>query len=759
MRALLVTHGFPPAASGGAELYAETHACALAQTGDHVLVMSRESDSARRDFDVRRERRDVYEIAWVNNTFAAVRSFSDTYTDERVDRAAARLIDEFAPDIAHVHHLTCLSTGIVHLLRSRGIPVFVTLHDYWLLCHRGQLLDIHYQSCPGPGLDGCASCLGPAASAPAAAYAGRSALAAATQPLPAALGARILRSAARIAQTAAPSDAGRRAAAARWVHMRSVLDAVTHFFAPSQYLCDRFVAAGVDAGRISVSEYGWALPVGGHALPPEPATARRSRPLRFGFIGSLMVSKAPHLLIEASAQLPAAACEVHIWGDHADYHGDAHYRARLAPLLRDPQVVSHGKLSRERLQEALAGIDALVVPSIWPENSPLVIREAFLAGVPVVASNIGGIPETVRDGVNGLLFEAGSIAGLCHALQRLIGERGLLDRLRDSLPPVRTVDDDVSGLRSQYETALASRAPKRRLAAVVLNYRTPDDTFLAVRSLLLSRRKIDRIIVVDNDTRAICREVLEPVLDSIAYVRTGRNLGFSAGMNIGIRAALDAGADGVLLVNSDAVVAVDGVGALEAALDTMPGAGIAGPIALKRSAPDRMSALGMSYDLTTGRMRLQGFDTAVGSEPGRPAVVDGVTGCFMLVSRQVFETIGLLDESYFFSFEDLDFCLRARQAAFSTVVAPDAIVLHEGSRSIGADSPDRLYYAARNHLRLARRMGGRGGPVAAAARAAFIVALNFAHALRSPGRSTPARLFAVASGTRDYWLGRFGEAG
>jgi glycosyltransferase involved in cell wall biosynthesis len=108
--------------------------------------------------------------------------------------------------------------------------------------------------------------------------------------------------------------------------------------------------------------------------------------MRFGFVGSLMVAKAPHVLIEACAGLAAGSWEAHLFGDHADYHGDASYRGRLAPLLKRSGVFHHGMIARERVRAALAGIDVLVVPSIWPENSPLVVLEAFLAGIPVVAS-------------------------------------------------------------------------------------------------------------------------------------------------------------------------------------------------------------------------------------------------------------------------------------------------------------------------------------------------------------------------------------
>lgn len=292
-----------------------------------------------------------------------------------------------------------------------------------------------------------------------------------------------------------------------------------------------------------------------------------------------------------------------------------------------------------------------------------------------------------------------------------------------------------------------------RLAAVVLNYRTPDDTLLAARSLLLSRRVPDAILVVDNDPHG-CEAALAPLGRGIAYMRTGRNLGFAAGMNVGIRAALADGADRVLLLNSDAMVAPDCLARLEHVLATWPQAGIAGPMVLSRARPDRTASLGLSFDKATGRMRHHGAGQPVpGMAP--PRVVDAVSGCCMLVVREVFERVGLLDDEYFFGFEDLDFCLRAREAGFHSVLAPGALAYHEGGRSIGRASPRRLYFASRNHLRLARRVApGTGvGPLA---RAAWILTLNLGHAVRSDGGSLAARLAAVLRGAYDHVRGRYG---
>ena len=131
------------------------------------------------------------------------------------------------------------------------------------------------------------------------------------------------------------------------------------------------------------------------------------------------------------------------------------------------------------------------------------------------------------------------------------------------------------------------------------------------------------------------------------------------------------------------------------------------------------------------------------------------SGCVLLVTREAWERVGLLDERYFFGFEDIDLCLRAGAAGLRTQFEPRALAYHEGGGSLGPASPRRFYFAARNHLLLAHDHHA-GGVVARVARPLTVVALNLAHALTSPGGSRAAKLGATVRGALDYARGRFG---
>ncbi|MFI5051235.1 MAG: glycosyltransferase, partial [Gaiellales bacterium] len=496
--------------------------------------------------------------------------------------------------------------------------------------------------------------------------------------------------------------------------------------------------------------------------PLRRVVRQRGPQLRIGYVGTLMVSKGPDVLLEAFRRLPAGRAAVELFGAPADYHGDSSYRTRLAPLLSLPGVHVSGPRPHQQIPDALASMDVLVAPSIWPENSPFVIQEAMLSGVPVVGSRIGGIPELIAEGRNGLLFEPRDVDGLHRALSRLLDQPGLLDTLSHGARATtfRTLEDDARTAHALYETQVAAtRAPAagpvRRISAVVVNHRTPADTYLAVRSLAASERPLDRIVVVDNDDSPQLAGAVAGWGDAVRYLHTGRNLGFAGGVNAGVRAALADGADAVLLVNSDAVLAPTCLGHLEAVLSNSPGTGIVAPVILARTAPAVVASAGIDYNLQTGRMYerhagrpLVAVDTSAGERVA-------ASGCVLLVTRDAWEQAGLLDERYFFGFEDIDFCLRASAVGLATRFEGRARAYHHGGGSLSPASPRRFYFAARNHLRLARDHGG-GGLLAHVSRPFIVSALNLAHAATAPGGAPLPKIRATLRGVWDFVVDRTG---
>lgn len=762
MRILLVVHGFPPAASGGTEVYVHDLAVALAASPDaDVIVLTRDADPHRPELSVRTTAEGPLTIVAINNTFQSCATFEDSYANPGIRRIVSGLLDSLQPDVVHVQHLTCLSTGVLEETARRRIPLVMTLNDYWLICHRGQLLDMDGRRCDGPFDGGCARCVpGAALAAASAVRAGRLVRA---LPLPGA--ATAVQLAASVLDKATPPANTRPATAARLAHMQEAARHVDLFLAPSDTLAARFRRFGIGDDRMIRCGQGIAL------APFDALVRKPSAILRIGFAGGLVPSKAPDVLLDAIDRLPAGAVIVDVLGSSGAYHGQDGYATAIEPRLQHPAIRRLGPLPHDRMPMALADVDVLVVPSIWIENAPFIIREAFAAGAPVVASNLGGMAEMVRHGVDGLLFAPGDSLCLAAQLRRLLDEPALLGTLRAGIDRPMSIEEDAAALRSHYAALGPSRTPQPRPAlpparepepavtAVVLNYRTPQQTWLAVRSLQTSFTQASRIVVVDNGSDDGSAAMLRQSLPGVEVIETGANLGFSGGCNVGIRAALadrvaESAPGYVLLVNSDAVLAPDAVEHLLAAMAADSTLGVAAPVVLSREEPDRIASAGITFSRRTGRMRHRAAGMRMSSlAPGAICDLDAVSGCVMLVRREVFALAGLLDEAYFFSFEDIDFCLRARDAGYRTACVQDAVAYHEGGRSIGRRSARRIYFATRNHLRLASRAGL---PEGRRLRSGVVLGLNAAYVLASPEAPLAGGLAALARGAWHHFTGRYG---
>jgi glycosyltransferase involved in cell wall biosynthesis len=138
-----------------------------------------------------------------------------------------------------------------------------------------------------------------------------------------------------------------------------------------------------------------------------------------------------------------------IYGNIEEYPD---YGAKIKLLAQqDPRIEFKGTFANERIAAILSSLDVLVVPSLWYENSPLVVYSAQAAECPVLASNVPGIAEVVQDEVNGLLVPAGDVLGLAAAIQRLAKDRALLRRLRERAVKPKPIQQYVDELLLAYK--------------------------------------------------------------------------------------------------------------------------------------------------------------------------------------------------------------------------------------------------------------------------------------------------------------------
>lgn len=227
------------------------------------------------------------------------------------------------------------------------------------------------------------------------------------------------------------------------------------FLAPSRQLRERFVEWGLSPERIVCEEYGRA------GLPERAETPPRARRNRIAFIGQFTPFKGAHVLVHAMARLEAAGVDVccRLHGANFDLQA-REYREEFESLLEETRrtVTFVGRYEHSELPTIMADVDWIVVPSIWWENSPLVIQEAFAYGKPVICSDVGGMAEKVEHGVSGLHFRVGDPESLAETIQTAVTTDGLWERLHGGIPDIYSMEDHVAKLGRIYRERLDARA-------------------------------------------------------------------------------------------------------------------------------------------------------------------------------------------------------------------------------------------------------------------------------------------------------------
>jgi glycosyltransferase involved in cell wall biosynthesis/GT2 family glycosyltransferase len=708
MNVLLVHHAYPPSA-GGSETYTRALAHGLARRRHQVAVLHREQDRARPDHALREAADGPVRVIGLNNLHRAHPGF-EAWDDPGVTAAFTGVVQDLRPEVVHVGHLSGLSAGLVHAARAAGAAVVFTLHDFATLCALGQLLDLKLRVCPGPEPRRCLACVGGQVAAPAT-LAGHG------------LGG--LPGSGLVAAVLARSGRGADRVAARLEGMKDALRAADALVSPSAFLRDRMAGLGVHGIEV--------VPNGHDPLPAAARPTDRQGRVRFGFLGSVIPSKGVHVLAEALGLLGDERADLRIHGPFPPYHGDHGYEARVRAILgpRADEVL-RGPYEHADRAAVLAGLDVLVAPSLWEENAPLVVAEAFQAGLPVIASGHGGLAEAVRHEVDGLHARPGDAHDLARAMRRMLDEPGLRDRLAAGARPPAAMDDHVLAIEDVYGRARERRARRAgRIGVVVVDHGRPADAAAALASAddpVLQ----PRLLVIGNGT--VPPDPPGPRADG---VHLAQNRGYAGGANAGVRRLLEEGCDRVLILNNDARLRPGALRLLAEALDD-PQVAASGPTVRRGRA---VESRGMRLDLRSGRHRMLDRGPA-----------DALSGAAIMVSAAAWRRVGEMDEAYFHGFEDADFCLRARQAGYRLAVVPQAEVDHTSGATLGRGAPQPLYYAARNHLRLVQRLAPRRSP----GRALRIVALHLAHALRQGSVPRWSALRAVLRGVQDYRRGRFG---
>ena len=344
MKILKVIHGYPMRYNAGSEVYSQSLCHALAERHE-VHVFTRQENAFLPEYSMQQES-DPTDPRIMLHVLNMARA-RDGYRHPQVDAAFAGVLAAVRPDVVHIGHLNHLSTSLPLVASGRKVPVAFTLHDYWLMCPRGQFIQMYPEDssdvwavCDGQDDRKCAvRCY--------VRYFGG-------------------------AEDQYETDAvywtewvGR-----RMRHVKEVCDAVDVFIAPSRYLLDRFRDDfGLPASKLTYIDYGFHLErlSGRDRCPGEPFT--------FGYIGTHIPAKGINHLIEAFGEVSGDP-RLRIWGRHRGAETDglmsltAGLRGAAGERIEWMSEYENGDI----VEDVFNHCDAIVVPSIWAENSPLVIQ-------------------------------------------------------------------------------------------------------------------------------------------------------------------------------------------------------------------------------------------------------------------------------------------------------------------------------------------------------------------------------------------------
>jgi glycosyltransferase involved in cell wall biosynthesis len=441
LRITYIVHHYPPAFRAGAEQYTHRVAKWMQKQGHDVEVITLESiaegSSTRIDATL-----DAFEGVPVHRLrfklVGAPNELTWRYDNPLLERWVADHLAAHQPDFVHLMAGYLIGIGPLRAVRDAGIPMALTLHDYWYVCPRHTLQRGDGSLCTEvpAAPSACARCVAQGQAATAR-----------VDKLTAGLYSTVLERFGLAAETEAIAQ--RRKATAEAITWPNVVIAPTRFLAgkieanlPMARV--RYCPSGYDALAVDV------LPVDATQTPLRPREG-----VQIGYMGQIAQHKGVHVLVEAFRSLDPAIATLHI---HGVLESNATYAATLRRLAGDaPNIRFHGGYNQSELPAILASLDAVVAPSIWYENSPLVIMEALGAGVPVITSRLGGMAELVEDGRTGLHFTMGDAAALASTLRTLVGDAVLRDHLRAGARANgrRSMADEMGELQEIYRALVA----------------------------------------------------------------------------------------------------------------------------------------------------------------------------------------------------------------------------------------------------------------------------------------------------------------
>jgi glycosyltransferase involved in cell wall biosynthesis len=438
LRILFVVHQFPPDYQTGTEILCLRTAQSFQERGHFVRVVSADPKTPASE-PARTQKVDGLDVVFVPAQVKAPRAMSArlraTYVQGPAEAGMLVAAAEFRPDVIHVHHIMQFGLRSIAVLAAIA-PVLITATDYYLACPYMTAVGPNGETCGGADPDG-ANCV--AHHRRLTGHHGLPLLADKWRP-----GFRFL----EIGRGRA--EIIRDAVAAGQQATRDIGRVATRIIAGTETMRSFFIKAGMPEERVVI------LPHQGPPLRVPEAPVRT--PLRFGFLGSYSEHKGAHIFLAALRRIPESLPFVAILrGEAAE---NPRYFQQLLRLAHgDARILFLDKVPNDHFGDAMGELDIVVVPSLWAENSPLVLVGALEAGRYVVASDVNGLATPLEEAGGGQLVPAGDTATLAEALVALIRDPTPVHEVRAHPTRVGTFPTYLNDLEAHYRDAVAAPAP------------------------------------------------------------------------------------------------------------------------------------------------------------------------------------------------------------------------------------------------------------------------------------------------------------
>jgi len=449
MRVLLTVHQFLPNHAAGTEILTFKVAKELQKCGHEVEVFTGYPAPTPMEESERFDRY-VYEGITIHRFYYASIPLGNQDNIIEAEYNNLFFADYFRqylikskPDIVHFFHLSKLSASAIDVCVELGIPKVMTTTDFWLVCPTNQLRLPDGGLCNGPDLSSV-NCLRHIVE-----ISQSSKTHSRLSSLPDWLVTLLIWI---IKNKLLPKQWFSDYVSAlvnRQQFMKNRMNKLDRVLVPTRLMQNILQNNGLSPSLISYQPYGLDI----ENIVPDNSKGE-IKELRVGFIGTIFEHKGTHLLIEAVKNLlPELAIELKIYGKLEEF---PEYVARLHEIAKDDARIKFcGTFPNQKIGRIFAELDVLVVPSIWYENTPLVIYSAQAAGCPVIATDLGGMSEVIHHEVNGLLFEKGNIIQLTNAILRLYEDRAFLKSLAMSSVKPKSIQEYVIELEAMYYELLS----------------------------------------------------------------------------------------------------------------------------------------------------------------------------------------------------------------------------------------------------------------------------------------------------------------